>query len=55
MGIFYGKDKIGIDCGSGYPESTDCGNADGRLACLRLDDGKEFYSEELTESILQGL
>ncbi|MEA5050658.1 MAG: hypothetical protein VB021_04200 [Oscillospiraceae bacterium] len=28
----------GIDCGSGYPDV-------GRLACLRLDDMKEFYSE----------
>ena len=33
--------RIGIDCGSGYPE----GDA-GRLACLRLDDGKVFYSRE---------
>lgn len=31
-------EAIGIDCGSGY--------ADGRLACLRLDDMKEFYSDE---------
>lgn len=29
---------IGIDCGSGY--------GDGRLACVRLDDMKIFYSEE---------
>lgn len=28
-------DKIGIDCGACYPN--------GQLACLRLDDGKEFY------------
>ena len=47
MGIYYGEDRIGIDCGSGYPQTPDselC--AYGRLACLRLDDGKEFYSEE---------
>ena len=31
-------DAIGIDCGCGYE--------DGRLGCLRLDDMKEFYSEE---------
>ncbi len=41
MGVFYGKDKIGIDCGSGYPE----GSSLGRLACLRLEDMQEFYSE----------
>ena len=41
MTIYYGKDKIGIDCGSGYPEGSQ-----GRLACLRLDDMQEFYSEE---------
>ena len=29
--------RIGIDCGCAYPG--------GRLACLRLDDGKIFYSE----------
>lgn len=32
------EDSIGIDCGCGYE--------DGRLGCLRLDDMKEFYSEE---------
>jgi serine/threonine protein phosphatase 1 len=32
---------IGIDCGSGFPEE-----GHGRLACLRLDDGKVFYSQE---------
>lgn len=29
------NDKIGIDCGASYPN--------GQLACLRLDDMKEFY------------
>ena len=36
--IWYGGNAIGIDCGCGYP--------DGRLACLRLEDCKEYYSEE---------
>ena len=35
--IWYGNNKIGIDCGSGFDG--------GRLACLRLEDMKEFYSE----------
>lgn len=37
MRIYYGSGRIGVDCGCAYPE--------GRLACLRLDDMKEFYSE----------
>lgn len=36
MEIWVGDKAIGIDCGSGY--------VDGRLACLRLDDMKVFYS-----------
>ena len=47
MRIFHGDRRIGIDCGAGYPE--DCaryGIPQGRLACLRLEDGAEFYSEE---------
>lgn len=43
MSVWYGENRIGIDCGSGYPERSA-----GRLACLRLDDGKVFYSEEKT-------
>lgn len=40
--IWYGNRRIAVDCGSGYPEITPvCG----RLACLRLEDMKEFYSE----------
>ena len=35
--IWKSDESIGIDCGSGF--------GDGRLACLRLDDMKEFYSE----------
>ena len=40
--------KIGLDCGSGYPPMTIDGEnrVVGRLACLRLDDMAEFYSEE---------
>lgn len=37
MSIWKGDNAIGIDCGCGYDY--------GRLACLRLDDMKEFYSE----------
>ena len=35
--IWRNDEAIGIDCGSGYDE--------GRLACLRLDDMRVFYSE----------
>ena len=34
--IWHGQNLIGIDCGAAY--------IDGRLACLRLDDMKEYYS-----------
>lgn len=45
MEVWYGHRMIGIDCGSGYPEEGE--NSEyGRLACLRLDDGTVFYSEE---------
>lgn len=47
MEIWYGKGLIGIDCGASYPEGEDpWSGRRGRLACLRLDDMKEFYSEE---------
>ena len=36
--IWKSDDAIGIDCGGGYEY--------GRLGCLRLNDMKEFYSEE---------
>ena len=39
MAVWLGKQKIAIDCGSGCEYG-------GRLACLRLDDMKVFYSEE---------
>lgn len=45
MKPWFGNNCIGIDCGSGYPE-TRYYRGTGRLACLRLDDGKVFYSEE---------
>lgn len=43
--IWYGKHAIGIDCGSGFPDLPPVSMQKGRLACLRLDDMKEFYSE----------
>lgn len=47
MKIWNGINRIGIDCGSGYPEDpSEYYSKFGRLACLRLDDMKEFYSEE---------
>lgn len=39
LSVFFGKDKIGIDCGCAYSDYRG-----GRLACLRLDDMKVFYS-----------
>ncbi len=39
LSVFFGKDKIGIDCGCAYSDIYG-----GRLACLRLDDMKVFYS-----------
>lgn len=39
LSIYHGKGKIGIDCGSGNPHEV-C-----RLACLRLEDMKEYYSD----------
>ena len=38
LSIWKSDDAIGIDCGCGYEY--------GRLGCLRLDDMKEFYSDE---------
>lgn len=39
---------IGIDCGCGFPPAIKQGRhpAYGRLACVRLEDMKVFYSEE---------
>ena len=44
MEIWRKDGYIGIDCGCGYPDD----NPQGRLCCLRLEDGKVFYSEEQT-------
>ena len=41
--IWYGDNRIDIDCGAGYDGNV---GVETRLACLRLDDMKEFYSEE---------
>ena len=48
MSICHKRRFICIDCGAGTPETADYRNGFcfGRLACLRLDDMKEFYSEE---------
>ena len=46
MELFFGQNRIGIDCGSGFSDDPqDANYGYGRLACLRLDDGKVFYSE----------
>ena len=50
MQIWYGKGLIGIDCGASFPDDEDPWTGfQGRLACLRLNDMKEFYSEEEVE------
>ena len=41
--IYFRRNRIGIDCGAGFDDDE---TPRGRLACLRLDDLKEFYSEE---------
>lgn len=47
MQIWHGDRRIGIDCGGGYPDDPNYPFRKlGRLSCLRLDDMKEFYSEE---------
>ena len=47
MEVWYGNRRIGIDCGCGLPESAAAiYGIVGRLACLRLDDMKVFYSHE---------
>ena len=42
MPVWFGKSKIGIDCGCAYPNG-------GRLACLRLDDMRVFYSSYMDD------
>lgn len=43
-----GGGKIGIDCGCSFPPPQSQGQTPvyGRLACLRLEDDRVFYSEE---------
>ena len=48
MEVWHAEGRIGIDCGSGYPEDGS-DSAYGRLACLRLEDGRIFYSHEKAE------
>ncbi|MCM1328149.1 MAG: serine/threonine protein phosphatase [Ruminococcus sp.] len=46
--IWYGENLIGIDCACGHinpPDIPENQMICGRLACLRLDDMKEFYAE----------
>ena len=43
--IWFGDKVIGIDCGSGFPEKDKLFPYAGRLACLRLDDMKVYYSD----------
>lgn len=45
MEVWFGDNAIGIDCGCGYPEQGPDSEY-GRLACIRLEDGKIFYSAE---------
>ena len=49
MCIWREGQRIGIDCGAGWPDEQKISwmmPTNGRLACLRLEDMKEFYSEE---------
>lgn len=44
--VWFGEKRIGVDCGSGFPEDPkEHFGKHGRLACLRLDDMKVFYSD----------
>lgn len=45
MEPWLGPGYIGVDCGCGYPERGFYAQL-GRLACLRLNDQKVFYSDE---------
>ncbi len=45
--IWYGDHRIAIDCGCCFPEHPNEEEPrQGRLACLRLEDGAVFYSQE---------
>ena len=41
--IYVWGNRIGIDCGAGFDDDE---TPHGRLACIRLEDMAEFYSEE---------
>ena len=45
MEVWHGENRIGIDCGCGYPDQGPDSEY-GRLACLRLEDGEIFYSNK---------
>lgn len=46
--VLFADQCIDIDCGSGYAEAVKISKSSfqGRLACIRLDDMRVFYSEE---------
>ena len=52
MEIWRAEGCIGIDCGSGYPEEGPDSRY-GRLACLRLEDGRVFYSREAEKEFVK--
>lgn len=53
--IYRGRRVIGMDCGAGFDETTEKWlDMKGNLACLCLDDNKEYYSEEDTENEKEG-
>ncbi len=45
MEIWRKDQMMGIDCGSGFPNEPEPYVPMGRLACVRLDDMKVFYSD----------
>ena len=47
--VWHGNRLIGIDCGSGFPINENAYLEKGRLACLRLEDMKEFYSDGIAK------
>ena len=44
--IWKGENAVGIDCGCGFFNVENNFYPNGRLACVRLDDMKIFYSED---------
>ncbi|MBE6909008.1 MAG: hypothetical protein E7474_05450 [Ruminococcaceae bacterium] len=50
LSIWHTGNRFDIDCGSGFEDGFAKGKVfkpGGRLACLRLDDMKVYYSEEV--------